>query len=150
MTAFGDAPAVLKGGLAVDDRGSVGFVNDFDMAVVRRFYSVSNHHRGFVRAWHGHRREGKFVTAVHGSALVCAVRVDDWDNPSPDLPISRFVISAQAPSVIAIPPGYANGFMSLTEQSTLMFFSDKVLQESLDDDVRFDSRLWDPWHVEER
>ena len=47
-----DTPRLIEGGLAVDDRGSVAFVNDFDLAVARRFYVVSNHSAGFVRAWH--------------------------------------------------------------------------------------------------
>ena len=31
------------GDVAVDDRGEVGFVNDFDFAGVKRFYAVRNH-----------------------------------------------------------------------------------------------------------
>jgi dTDP-4-dehydrorhamnose 3,5-epimerase len=60
------------------------------------------------------------------------------------------VLSAKKPSVLFIPPGYANGFMSLTAQLKLMFFSTSTLEESAGDDIRFDSRLWDPWHVAER
>lgn len=143
-------PVLLRGDLAVDDRGAVGFVNDFSFEGVKRFYSVENHAAGFVRAWHGHRREQKFVTAVSGSALVCAVQVDDWDQPSPDLTVHRHVLSARRPSVLFIPAGFANGFMSLTGDTKLLFFSTSSLEESLGDDVRFDSRLWDPWSVEER
>ncbi len=43
-------PKILKGGVAVDDRGDVGFVNEFDFAGVKRFYTVANHRSGFVRA----------------------------------------------------------------------------------------------------
>jgi dTDP-4-dehydrorhamnose 3,5-epimerase-like enzyme len=134
----------------VDDRGEVGFVNDFDFAGVRRFYTVKNHGVRFVRAWHAHRREGKYVTAVDGAAIVAAVKIDNWEKPSRDLRVDRFVLSAQKPSVLFIPPGYANGFMSLTADLKLMFFSTSTLQESADDDIRFDSRLWDAWQVAER
>src|SRR4029450_1463742 len=110
---------VLQGGLAVDDRGEVGFVNGFDFAGVKRFYTVRNHRAGFVRAWHAHRREGKYVTVVSGAALVGAIRIDTWDNPSASLPPVRHVLSAAQPKVLFIPPGYANGFMSLTDDARL-------------------------------
>jgi len=145
-----DKPAVMSGGLAVDDRGEVGFVNDFNFQGVKRFYTVSNHRTGFIRAWHGHKNESKYVTAVLGSAIVAAVRIDDWKNPSPALTVDRFVLSAKKPSVLFIPAGYANGFMSLTDDLKLMFFSTSTLEESAGDDFRFDSRLWDPWQVVER
>ncbi len=143
-------PTLLKGGIAVDDRGDVGFVNEFDFADVKRFYTVSNHSSGFVRAWHGHRNEAKYVTAVRGSFLVCCIEIDDWDSPAADLPINRYVLSEKTPSVLYVPSGYVNGFMSLTNDAKLMFFSTSSLDESLNDDIRFPARQWDPWSVEER
>ena len=68
----GGNPLLLEGGLAVDDRGSVAFVNAFDFEGVKRFYVVANHRQGFVRAWHAHRREAKYVTVVTGAAVVAA------------------------------------------------------------------------------
>jgi dTDP-4-dehydrorhamnose 3,5-epimerase-like enzyme len=141
---------LYAGDLAVDDRGEVGFVNDFDFAGVKRFYTVKNHRAGFVRAWHAHRREGKYVTVVEGAAVIGAVQIDDWQSPSPQAPVSRYVLSAVKPRVVYIPPGYANGFMSLTENARIMFFSTSTLAESQGDDVRFPARYWDIWTVEER
>jgi dTDP-4-dehydrorhamnose 3,5-epimerase len=143
-------PVLVKGGVAVDDRGAIMFVNEFDLAPARRFYVVRNHRAGFVRAWHAHRHERKFVTLLQGAALVCCVRIDDWEDPSPDMPVSRFVLSAQEPSVLEVPAGYANGFMSLTDDAAVVFLSSSTLEESHGDDVRFPPRLWDPWQVEER
>ena len=143
-------PYVIDGAVAVDDRGSVSFVNGFDFVGVKRFYLVTNHRAGFVRAWHAHRREAKYVTVTRGSAIVGAVRIDNWDSPSRTAKIDRFVLSAQKPSVLFIPAGFANGFMSLTEDATLMFFSTKTLEESSGDDIRYDSRHWDIWDVIER
>ncbi len=143
-------PKILKGGVAVDDRGDVGFVNEFDFAGVKRFYTVANHRSGFVRAWHGHRNEAKYATSVRGSFLLCCIEIDDWDNPSSDLPINRFVLSEKSPSVLYVPPGYVNGFMSLTDNAKLLFFSTSGLDESVNDDIRFPARQWDPWSVEER
>jgi dTDP-4-dehydrorhamnose 3,5-epimerase-like enzyme len=143
-------PRLLVGDTALDDRGEVGFVNDFDFAKVRRFYTVTNHRRGFVRAWHAHRREAKYVLVVRGTALVGAVAIDDWENPSKGSRVWRYVLSAHKPAVLYIPPGYANGFMSLTQDAKLLFFSTATPDESKSDDVRFPARYWDIWTVEER
>jgi dTDP-4-dehydrorhamnose 3,5-epimerase-like enzyme len=143
-------PKLLVGDLAVDDRGEVGFVNDFDFAGVKRFYTVRNHRQGFVRAWHGHKKEAKYVTVTAGAAVVAAVKVDDWERPSKDLKVARYVLSAARPRVLYIPAGYANGFMSLSDDARLMFFSTSALADSLGDDIRFDARYWDVWSVEER
>lgn len=144
------APYVIEGGLGVDDRGEVGFVNDFHFDGVKRFYMVSNHRAGFVRAWHAHRKEAKYVTAVQGAAIVGAVAIDNWQAPSKEAQVHRYVISADKPSVVFIPSGYANGFMSLTADTKLVFFSTATVEESRGDDVRFDARYWDPWQVVER
>ncbi len=141
---------LYSGDLAVDDRGEVGFVNEFNFAGVKRFYTVKNHRAGFIRAWHGHRREAKYVTVLEGAALVGAVKIDDWARPSKDLPLSRYVLSAKRPRVLFIPAGYANGFMSLTADARLVFFSTSTLEESSGDDIRFAARYWDIWNVEER
>jgi dTDP-4-dehydrorhamnose 3,5-epimerase-like enzyme len=146
-----DVPLIVPGGLAVDDRGCLTFANDFQLLAYKRFYIVKNHGRGFVRAWHGHRFEQKAVLPVVGDFLVCAVKIDDWENPSRDLKIEKFVLSSSSPRMLVIPPGYANGFMNLNSgENRLLFFSTSTLQESAADDIRFDSRLWDPWKVEER
>jgi dTDP-4-dehydrorhamnose 3,5-epimerase len=143
-------PVLLEGGQGVDDRGRVAFVNEFDFGGVKRFYAVSNHRQGFIRAWHAHRHEGKYVTVVQGTALVCAVKVEDWEHPDPAAMVHRQVLSAEKPAVLFIPAGYANGFMSLTEDAKLIFFSTATVEESRNDDVRFDARYWNPWQVEER
>jgi dTDP-4-dehydrorhamnose 3,5-epimerase len=145
-----DKPHLIEGGVAVDDRGQLLFVNGFGFDGVKRFYVVANHRQGFVRAWHGHRREAKYVLAVQGAAVVAAVAIDDWKTPSKSAPVQRYVLSSQKPAVLYIPPGYANGFMSLTADTRLMFFSTSTLEQSRDDDIRFDARYWDVWSVEER
>jgi dTDP-4-dehydrorhamnose 3,5-epimerase len=145
-----EEPLLILGEQAVDDRGSLSFVNAFAFEGVKRFYVVSNHRLGFVRAWHAHRHEAKYATVVQGACLVGAVRIDDWANPSKDLPVHRYVLSAGKPSVLYIPPGFANGFMSLTTDARIIFYSTASLEESRTDDIRYDSRYWDAWEVVER
>jgi len=144
------APKVFKGGLAVDDRGTVSFVNDFNFAGVKRFYTVENHKKGFVRAWHAHKKEAKYVMVVKGSAVIGAVKIDDWENPSRDLKLNRYVLSENSPSVLFIPAGYANGFMSLSDDTKIIFFSTSELKDSLNDDIRYEAHYWEAWQVEER
>ena len=143
-------PQLIEGGLAVDDRGELRFVNAFDFAGVKRFYSVSNHRQGFVRAWHAHKKESKYALCTQGAVVVGAIAIDNWEQPTKSLQPRRFVLSANKPAVLYIPAGYANGFMSLTAEAALMFFSTSSLEESKGDDFRYDARYWDIWQVEER
>ncbi len=143
-------PTLIKGGLAVDDRGNVSFVNDFNFSDVKRFYMIQNHQTGFVRAWHGHKKESKYFFVVDGEALICGIKIDDWEKPSKDLKINKFVLSALTPSILYLPAGYANGLMSLSPNTKVMVFSASTLQDSLGDDIRFEARYWNPWTIEER
>lgn len=145
-----DEPRLIEGGLSVDDRGSVAFVNSFAFDGVKRFYVVANHRAGFVRAWHGHKVESKYIMVVAGSAIVGAVRIDNWEHPSKDLPAHRHVLSAEKPAVLYIPSGYANGFMTLTADTKLIFFSTASVEDSRNDDIRYDAHYWDAWKIVER
>ncbi|MBB6732238.1 dTDP-4-dehydrorhamnose 3,5-epimerase family protein [Cohnella sp. CBP 2801] len=148
VALVGDQIELIRGGLAVDDRGSLRFVNDFSFAEVKRFYQVENHRQGFIRAWHGHEREGKYVYAVSGSALIGAVPLAAAIG---DLAaVKKVVLSEQSPAVLWIPPGYYNGFMSLTVNTKLMFFSTSTLEESRGDDIRKDYDTWNIWQEDFR
>lgn len=141
----------MTGKLVTDDRGSVGFVNDFVLrSIVQRCYWIRNHQAGFVRAWHGHKYESKYVTVLTGTAMIAAVQIDNWITPSPDAPIVRYTLSGHLPQVLHIPAGYANGIKTLTSDALVMVFSTATVDESTEDDIRFPSRLWDPWGVTER
>lgn len=150
MTIEGQPPTLVEGQVRLDDRGSVSFVNDFNFQGVKRFYLVSNHRAGFVRAWHAHRKEAKYVTVVQGAAVVAAVKIDNWETPDVAAKVHRYVLSSTNPGVLFIPAGYANGFMSLTQDAKLMFFSTSTLDESRGDDIRYDARYWNAWDVVER
>lgn len=134
---------LFSGALATDDRGKVMFVNDFDFAGVKRFYAVENHHKGFIRAWHGHEKEGKYVFVSRGVAVIGAVPLDG-DEPE------RYVLSANNPQVLWIPSGYANGSMSLTNDCQIIYFSTATIEESMGDDIRFPAYKWNIWKVEPR
>ncbi len=145
-----DEPELIQGGMSSDDRGRVFFANDLDLRNCRRLYFVENFSVGTVRAWHAHRHERKWVMAVSGAALACCVKVDDWESPSADALVHRYVLDANLNSILAVPEGYANGAMSLAPQTKLLYLSDASLEASLEDDIRFPARYWDPWQVAER
>jgi dTDP-4-dehydrorhamnose 3,5-epimerase len=136
-------PTLIKGGTSVDDRGNLKFINDFNFANVKRFYQVENHNINFIRAWHGHNNEGKYVYVSSGTALVGAVNLETEE-------ISKFILSSKCPSVLWIPPGYANGFKNLEQNTSIMFFSTSSLEESHGDDIRFDYDKWNIWNEEYR
>ena len=143
-------PFIINGDLSADDRGELMFVNQFNMELVKRFYVVSNHKQGFIRAWHAHKLESKYVFIVNGTALISTVQIDDWDNPSNDLMVDKFVLTAKKPSILYIPSGYANGFKTLSTDTKIIFFSTSTLKDSIDDDYRFDAYKWNPWEIVER
>jgi dTDP-4-dehydrorhamnose 3,5-epimerase len=136
---------ILEGKVAIDDRGTVKFVNDFNFEGVKRFYQVENHRRGFIRSWHGHRVEGKYVYVVTGAALVGAVELDK-DDASPQ----KFVLCEELPRVLWIPPGHANGFMSLRDNTKIIFFSTSTLEETKGDDIRLPYDTWNIWQEDFR
>lgn len=145
-------PHLTTGKIVTDERGSVSFVNDFEFKHkgIQRFYVVRNHQQGFIRAWHGHRYEGKFITVVSGAAMIAAVQIDNWDSPRKDAPIVRYILTGSLPQVLYIPAGFANGIKTLTSDAIVLVFSTATVEESQADDIRFPAHMWDPWRVEER
>jgi dTDP-4-dehydrorhamnose 3,5-epimerase len=120
---------IINGGTFVDDRGTLRFVNDFNFEGVKRFYQVENHERGFIRAWHGHEKEGKYVFVPRGSAWIGVVDMKTFET-------EKYVLSDKSPRVLFIPPGKYNGFQTLEEGTILHFFSTSTTEESKGDDIR--------------
>lgn len=125
----------VNGNSFYDDRGVVKFVNDFDLSQFKRFYTVENHSRGFIRAWHGHKKETKAITCLCGAALIGIVNMETGE-------VTKYTLSANSPKVIIVPPGHANGAKTLTDDCVLMYFSDKTVEESKGDDYRLP---WNNW-----
>lgn len=138
-----DSVKILTGGIAVDDRGSLRFVNDFDFSGVKRFYQVQNHRRGYIRAWHGHEREAKYVWVASGSALVGAVPLTAKEGDLSEM--NKIVLSDMTPKILYIPAGYYNGFMNLEENTRILFFSTTTLEETQGDDIRKPYDAWNIW-----
>ena len=145
-----DVTTQIKGGKAVDDRGTLSFINDFSLSGFKRFYTVENHEQGFIRAWHGHMKESKAIIAIKGSILVGAVQMTDTKNPDKNQTVSRFVLSSDTPSVLVVPAGFANGFKTLSTDAVVLFLSSSTIEDSQGDDFRFSFNYWNPWNIEPR
>jgi len=127
-----------------DHRGKVSFTNDLNLNKVVRTYKVINKQARTVRAWHGHKIEEKWISVEDGEFLVCVVKVEDFENPSKDQEVFKFNMTPDS-GILYIPKNYANGAMNLTENNAVRYYSSLPLEESIDDDYRFESDFWNPW-----
>ena len=127
-----------------DHRGTVSFTNNLNLSKVVRTYKVKNKQVKTVRAWHGHKIEEKWISVEDGEFLVCAVYIEDFDNPNKNQEIYKFNMTPDS-GILYIPKKYANGAMNLTENNTVRYYSSLPLEESINDDYRFESDFWNPW-----
>ena len=135
-------PKLFKGGVARDIRGSVSFNNSLELKKVKRFYIVENNKKNFVRAWHGHKVEAKYMMCINGTAKIAAVKINNFKKPSNKSKVYRWTLNSKKPDVIYIPPGYANGTKSITKDMKILVLSTTSLKSSLKDDFRFNKDLW--------
>ena len=142
MNQSNEGPELIQGGRRADARGTVSFVNGFDFKGVDRFYWVTAGEANVLRGWAGHRREQKWFTVVQGEVLIAVVRPDDWERPSQDLPVTRFLLSAAHPQVLHVPPGHATGNVNLNQKAVLMIFSSGKIEDAKADDFRFAVDQW--------
>ena len=148
-----ETPGLIKGGIAIDDRGILTFVNDFNFKDVKRFYQVNNFSTKIIRAFHGHRKEAKYIFVPNGSALVITIPLDELEEKKEKASnVNRFILSSSNPSVLYIPKNYSNGFKALQDDTNIIFFSTSTLEESKDDDIRhsFDIVGKEIWETENR
>lgn len=138
-------PSLIEGGVFSDHRGTLQFINDFDMSVIRRMYFTTHPNVETIRAWQGHKAESRWFFCVKGSFKVKLVKIDNWDNPSDDCELFEFELSENIPQVLHIPNGYANGFKANEEDSKLMILSNYGLGDIEDDHFRFESNKWTNW-----
>jgi dTDP-4-dehydrorhamnose 3,5-epimerase len=86
--------------------------------------------------------EAKFLYVVTGSVLVCLIKIDNPISPSRKIKVDKFRLTEKNPVILCIPPGYANGFKPLEKRTTVIFFSNSSLKDSLKDDFRYPYDYW--------
>ncbi len=139
-------PQIFKGGSHTDNRGTLRFVNDFDLKDVRRFYAIQHPDTSVVRAWQGHEIETKWFFPLKGSFVVAWVKIDDFDNPSENLKAEYKILKAGEPAVVYVPPGYANGLKALEPNSEIAVFSDLDVNDSVKERRRYPADKWVDWN----
>ena len=137
----------IQGGISVDYRGEIFYVNSLDMSEIERFYIIHQNDTSIIRAWHARQYEKKWFYAIKGSFTTAFVKIDNWESPAIDLVPEVFHLSASDSKILLIPEGYANGIKADEPDSILMVFSNKVLSEALKDSWRYNSNLWMNWSV---
>lgn len=139
-------PIFIDIDLHEDDRGSVHCIMDnlCDFGI-KRIYCVENFGRGQVRAWHAHKDGDTYMYCANGSVKVGGLNIDDM------LDITTGVLTARRPRLFFVPRGFANGAMSLTDNTKLIVMSTLSFKEVRRDDIRLP---WDAvsgvWEVKNR
>ena len=126
-------PEFIQGGSHADSRGALRFCNDFDMSMVRRFYTIANSAAQPVRGWIGHRKETKWFFPMRGKTEIL---VEDFNaEEQSGRAAERFVLKAEEPKVLKVPSG---NWFSIKQDgnSEIMVFSNCKVGEFEDDDLR--------------
>lgn len=131
-------PLIIKGNRHQDERGTLTFNNDFSAFGVKRFYTIENASLEFKRAWQGHRLEQRWFSAIVGSFEIKLVEIDQWENPSKNLSVLKFILTAETLDILHIPAGFATSIQGLAKDSKLLLFADYQLGE-LQDEFRYPS-----------
>ncbi len=135
--------SIFQGSTFSDGRGDISFINEFDMSPIKRQYIIKPASTDIVRAWQGHRKEGKWFISLEGSFKVGLVKPENWENISKELEVEYIQLDANTNKVLYIPPGCFNGFKALVPESKLLVYSDFTTAESAADDFRLESNYWD-------
>lgn len=138
-------PNIISGGNYKDNRGQLEFFNEFDMSPIKRVYFTTHFDTNVVRAWQGHTIESRWFRCLNGSFTVKLVEIDNWKNPSDDLKVFEYELTADKQEILCIPNGYVNGFKALKADSKLMIMSNYGFNEIENDQIRFDQNKWVKW-----
>ena len=129
-------PTIIQGACHRDERGELRYNNLFDATSIKRMYIIQNSDANPIRGWQGHRIEQRWLVAVSGQFEIFTITPDNWEQPSPDLEVTRFVIDQHSLSALHIPAGYLTAIKAIEPGSTLLAMSDYHLG-SVKDEYRF-------------
>jgi len=145
----GNLPRLMKLETHTDERGYLvpltNKLNDELGKPIKRTYVVGNFSKGTVRGLHYHEEEIKVFFVVKGSAKFVVI------NPNNALDKHSFVLSSRSHQLVIVPPMYANGWVSLEDDTILVSLSTSTFEESTKDDKRYDPYQWgDVWTIKAR
>lgn len=127
-------PSIIEGGSHTDQRGTITFLNEFDMSQVKRFYIIQHPNTETVRGWRAHKIEQRWFHVTDGSFLIRLVKIDDFSSPSVDLSVTEFELSSKSTEVLHVPVGYASSIQAIEPESKLVVFADYGIENATTDD----------------
>ncbi|MFA7686588.1 MAG: WxcM-like domain-containing protein [Moheibacter sp.] len=127
---------LLKGKRHTDQRGILNFNNDFDASEVKRIYTLENASVNFIRGWQGHKIEQRWFAAMSGSFEIRVIELDDFENPSKNLPQNKYELTTDSLDFLHVPGGCITAIRALEEHSKLLVLADYALGE-IEDEYRF-------------
>ena len=124
----------------IDDRGQVDQLFDKLPFEVKRIYTVQNHKKGTVRAWHKNYGEWKAFYVIKGAVKICTNNGFETET---------FVLSEQKPQVLIIEPETWNGNMALTDDVIMIGMANTLIGEHKDE-RKPPEEFGDPWEIVNR
>ena len=128
---------IIKGDMHTDDRGSISYINDFDLTPIKRFYLIKHHNTTIVRAWRAHKIEQRWFRVTKGSFEIKLVRINNWQNPDRNLIQECIVLTYQDNVGLHVPKGFASRIKACEENSELMVFADYQVEHAKNDNYLF-------------
>jgi dTDP-4-dehydrorhamnose 3,5-epimerase-like enzyme len=136
---------IIKGTTHKDHRGTLTYVNDFNMREVKRMYMIHHTDKVTKRGWRGHKLEQRWFFVTQGQFKVSFVKIDNWENPNPNLNITTYELSASEASVLHMPSGYASCLQALVPNSTILVYANASIEEASLDNYQYDPSYFNNW-----
>lgn len=134
---------LIQGSKHSDKRGTLYFINDFDMRPVKRMYMIVHEDITMIRGWRGHKLEQRWFYVVEGSFEFKLVKIDNWKTPSVNLEMICHVLSSDEPQILHVPTGFASHFRALANNSKVLVYADAMISESMNDDYQYPTNYFD-------
>lgn len=126
----------ITGSRHQDKRGIITYNNDFDASKIKRIYTIENTSTEFIRGWQGHKVEQRWFASMKGSFEISVIKVDDFENPSKDLTIQKYLLTEEVLTYLHVPSGYITAIQSKEKGSKLLVLADYGLGE-ISDEYRY-------------
>lgn len=136
------SPTIINGGSHTDTRGTISYVNDFNLKGVTQFYTIQHPNTKIVRAWQGHPVNAKYFFPVKGTWVIGWLKIN-YSIPDTQWEAEHIVLKAEGNKMLYIPPGYANGLKALENDSIITVFT--VPGEKKEEILRWDWKRWLDW-----
>jgi len=127
---------LLEGKKHQDERGIITFNNEFDASQVKRIYTIENSSIDYIRGWQGHRIEQRWFACMKGSFEISVIKVDDFEKPSKELTISKYLLTDDILTYLHVPAGFITAIQADEINSKLLVLADFGLGE-IKDEYRF-------------